>query len=54
VVYHQHFSLNQTEPRKIAIDRIRFVEQDNGPDILQAWGPTITPQPLPSGALSKQ
>jgi GH43 family beta-xylosidase len=50
VVYHQHFSLNQTEPRKIAIDRFKFVEQDNGPDIMQAWGPTLTPQPLPSGA----
>ncbi|MGL1957138.1 MAG: family 43 glycosylhydrolase [Colwellia sp.] len=47
-VYHQHFSLNQTEPRKIAIDRLRFVPQKNGPDILQAWGPTLSPQPVPS------
>ncbi|MDN4502804.1 family 43 glycosylhydrolase [Alteromonadaceae bacterium BrNp21-10] len=52
VVYHQHYSLNQTEPRKIAIDRIRFVPQENGPDILQTWGPTVTPQPLPSGVVS--
>lgn len=50
VIYHQHFSQTQTEPRKIAIDRIRFVPQDNGPDILQTWGPTLTPQPLPSGS----
>lgn len=50
IVYHQHYSLNQTEPRKISIDRIRFVPQESGPDRLEAWGPTVTPQPLPSGA----
>lgn len=49
IVYHQHYSANQTEPRKISIDRIRFVEQPDGPDILEVWGPTVTPQPMPSG-----
>ncbi|QJR79959.1 family 43 glycosylhydrolase [Alteromonas pelagimontana] len=52
IVYHQHYSLNQTEPRKIAIDRIRFVPQKNGPDRLEVWGPTVTPQPMPSSTES--
>ncbi|WAJ71776.1 family 43 glycosylhydrolase [Catenovulum adriaticum] len=53
VVYHQHYSLTQTEPRKISIDRMRFVPLTNGPDILQTWGPTVTPQPLPSGVVEQ-
>lgn len=48
IVYHQHYSMSQTEPRKIAIDRLRFVPQKNGPDVLEAWGPTLSPQPVPS------
>lgn len=54
VVYHRHFSLTQTEPRRMAVDRVQFVEQSDGPDIIEIWGPTSSPQPgptaLPSGS----
>ena len=49
IVYHRHFSLTQTEPRAMGIDRVQFVERESGPDILEIHGPTATPQPLPSG-----
>ncbi len=49
IVYHTHRSLTQTEPRRLCIDRIHFVPQENGPDIIEVHGPTVTPQPLPSG-----
>lgn len=45
MVYHRHHSLHQVEPRRIAIDRMWF----DG-DILRVNGPSIRPQPLPSGA----
>ncbi|WP_462411418.1 family 43 glycosylhydrolase [Neobacillus sp. Marseille-QA0830] len=48
MVYHTHNSTKATEPRKLAIDRVHFVPQANGPDIMEVWGPTITPQPMPS------
>lgn len=47
IVYHQHNDLVTTEPRQMAIDRMQFVPQENGPDILEAWGPTVSPQPMP-------
>lgn len=47
IVYHQHNDLQTTEPRQMAIDRLQFVPQENGPDILEAWGPTMSPQPMP-------
>lgn len=47
IVYHQHNDLETTEPRQMAIDRLQFVPQENGPDILEAWGPTMSPQPMP-------
>lgn len=50
IVYHRHFRLNRTEPRAMSIDRVRFVPQDGGPAALEIWGPTSSPQPLPSGA----
>jgi GH43 family beta-xylosidase len=50
IVYHRHHTLTETEPRQMAIDRIQFVAQANGPDILEIHGPTSSPQPLPSGA----
>ena len=32
------------------IDRIKFVPNpDGGADLLSVYGPTVTPQPLPSG-----
>jgi GH43 family beta-xylosidase/uncharacterized protein YjdB len=48
MVYHTHNSTTATEPRKLAIDRVHFVPQENGPDIMEVWGPTVTPQPMPS------
>jgi hypothetical protein len=51
IVYHTHLDLHHVGPRKLAIDRLRFVKDPNGgPDILEAYGPTLTPQPMPSGA----
>ncbi|QJR81285.1 family 43 glycosylhydrolase [Alteromonas pelagimontana] len=48
IVYHEHYDLQHTHPRKMAIDRIRFVPQEEGSDALQVWGPTLSPQPFPS------
>ncbi|MEN8253910.1 MAG: family 43 glycosylhydrolase [Verrucomicrobiota bacterium] len=49
IVYHTHFKPGQVGPRKVAIDRVRFKDVENGPDILVIDGPTSTPQPMPSG-----
>jgi Predicted beta-xylosidase len=48
MVYHTHYAIGQTEPRKLGIDRVQFVPQQNGPDTMEVWGPTITPQLMPS------
>ena len=48
IVYHRHASLSATEPRALSIDRIQFVPQPDGPDALEVWGPTSSPQPAPS------
>ncbi|MCP5534541.1 MAG: family 43 glycosylhydrolase [Akkermansiaceae bacterium] len=51
IVYHRHESATRANPRKLSIDRARFVPNPaGGPDILQIHGPTTSPQPLPSGA----
>jgi hypothetical protein len=51
IVYHTHFAPGRVQPRKVAIDRIRFAPNpEGGPDILEVYGPTLTPQPMPSGA----
>ena len=50
IVYHCHKNLTTVEPRSLCIDRVKFVPQENGPDRLVVCGPTVTPQPLPSGA----
>jgi len=53
-VYHTHKSPTDRWPRQMAIDRIRFAPNpEGGPDILEAYGPTLTPQPMPSGAVSR-
>ena len=49
ILYHQHRDLTHTEPRQMAIDRVQFVSQKEGPDLLEIHGPTNSPQPLPSG-----
>ncbi|MFP7296838.1 family 43 glycosylhydrolase [Neobacillus niacini] len=51
MVYHTHNSTKATEPRKLGIDRVQFVPQENGPDIMEVWGPTVTPQPMPSNKM---
>lgn len=50
IVYHCHYSLTQPMPRKLCIDRVKFVPTGNGPDRMVVLGPTATPQPLPSGS----
>lgn len=49
IVYHTHYNTEQVGPRQLAIDRVRFEKNDNGPDMLVVDGPTYTPQRLPSG-----
>ncbi|MCR4694382.1 MAG: family 43 glycosylhydrolase [Pseudobutyrivibrio sp.] len=51
MVYHCHNNLSQTEPRRLCIDRIHFTKDADGNVILEAKGPTITAQSLPSGAV---
>ena len=55
IVYHTHYDLKTTNPakRKMAIDRIHFVPQSDGPDVLEMWGPTVSPQLKPRGASDK-
>ena len=49
IVYHRHFNLQQTEPRRFAIDRMRFTTDENNNTVLEVTGPTTTEQPMPSG-----
>lgn len=49
IIYHTHHDLTTTDPRKLAIDRVRFTHDANGQLILETSGPTVTPQPMPSG-----
>lgn len=49
LIYHCHAAVGTVEPRLTCIDRIKFVpDPDGGPDIMCVYGPTVTPQPLPS------
>lgn len=51
IVYHSHRDIHNIQPRKLAIDRMRFIANpDGGPDIIEVYGPTLTPQPMPSGS----
>lgn len=50
IVYHVHNNLSEVHPRRLAIDRIRFVPSEDGPDTIEIAGPTHTAQQLPSGA----
>jgi GH43 family beta-xylosidase len=51
VAYHCHSEKgNKGLDRWTCIDRIYFVPaEDGGPDVLRVYGPTTTPQPVPSG-----
>ena len=51
IVYHRHKNLNTPEPRKFAIDRMRFAKDEDGKIVLEVHGPTVTRQPIPSGAV---
>lgn len=47
MVYATLYSSSQGDPRKTCIDRMHFVPQANGPDLVTVDGPTDTPQPMP-------
>lgn len=51
MIYHRHESIWNTDPREFAIDRMRFTENERGETVLEVHGPTVTPQPVPSGAV---
>ena len=49
-VYLRNYSYASVRPLQTCMDRIRFVKDPRGgPDILEIAGPTVTPQPVPSG-----
>lgn len=49
-VYLRNNSPSVTRPLNTCMDRLRFVPNPNGgPDILEMAGPSVNPQPLPSG-----
>ena len=50
IAYLRNFSPTVVRPLLTCIDRIRFVPNANGgPDIIEMYGPTVNPQPMPSG-----
>ena len=50
IAYLRNFSPTVTRPLLTCMDRIRFVKDPRGgADILEICGPTVTPQPVPSG-----
>lgn len=51
MVYHSHYDLNNANPRRTCIDRAKFIPVDGFPDELVVYGPTISPQKLPSGSV---
>jgi len=53
MLYSVHNNLSGWRPRRLAIDRIRFIPQQESPDLRTVDGPTHTPQSLPSGAKSR-
>lgn len=50
IVYHSHKSESEVHPRNLCIDRIKFIKDDSGNEIMSVYGPTITPQPMPSNS----
>ena len=53
IVYHCHYSADSADPRRLCIDRAKFVPTESGMDALTVYGPTSTPQPMPKGADTK-
>ncbi len=51
MTYLRHNAATSVRPLNTCIDRIKFVpDPAGGADILSVYGPTVTPQPLPSSA----
>jgi len=52
IAYHTHLSFKGGGHRQLAIDRLEFVPDGEGPDRLQLANeiPSVDPQPLPSGS----
>ncbi len=50
IIYHTHYKPGQVGPRQVAIDRVYFKENKNGPDVMMVDGPSLNLQPYPSGA----
>ena len=48
IVYHCHKSSQEVHPRGLYIDRVKFTENGKGEEIMSLYGPTVTPQPMPS------
>lgn len=54
ITYIRHTSPASVRPLNTCIDRIKFVpDPEGGPDILEVYGPTSTPQPVPSANAEK-
>ena len=50
IAYLRNFSPMVVRPLLTCIDRIRFADNPNGgADIIEMYGPTVNPHPLPSG-----
>lgn len=50
IIHLRNFSPTVVRPLQTCIDRIRFVRDPRGgADLLEIAGPTVTPQPIPSG-----
>lgn len=49
-VHHTHMWHGSGGRRQLAIDRVRWIDEATGPARVVCDGPTLTPQPLPSGA----
>ena len=50
IAYLRNYSPTVVRPLLTCIDRIRFVDNPNGgADIIEMYGPTVNPQPMPSG-----
>ncbi len=50
IAYLRNFSPTVVRPLLTCVDRVRFVDNPNGgADIIEMYGPTVNPQPLPSG-----
>ncbi len=50
IIYLRNFSPTVVRPLQTCIDRIRFVKDPSGgADIIEIGGPSVNPQPLPSG-----